>query len=846
MERIAVLYAEDNPTDARLTIRHLQRHAPHFVPTLATSARECLERLDRETFDLIVLDYQLPDRDGLQILGEIIARRLEVPVVMVTGSGDPEIAVRALKAGAFDYVVKRGDYLFTLPAVMQDAIARFRASVRARLRRKIRVLQAEADRAAAEQAERNLSTLAPHITLETAGFASECMRLLESHPYDVLLTTYRLPDMDGLSLLKEIRMRGMTLPVVMVTAEADEEVAVQALKLGVCDYLVKREGYHQKLPSILENALAQHHLAREREALITLHELVQTVASSLDTPQIFARVIEGASTLLGAEKACLHLLSEDGSELVPVTWKGAPDETARQLRFRVGEGLVGQAARTGRALVARDLRDDPRALYREWAVETQAVAAVSVPLFAMDKLLGVLSVATRMQKEFSHEDRRLLAILADHTAVAIENARLYEEVQRAATQLEAKVEERTNALQAATAKVREASRHKSEFLANMSHELRTPLNSIIGFSELLEDQRFGSLNDKQQRYVRNIWAGGQHLLNLISDILDLSKVEAGKLDITPEVFSSEEGFTPVLSEIDPQLKAKGLTLELAVAPGLSVTADPTRFRQILFNLLSNAVKFTPEGGRITVTAHRVHGSECRVQGGTSAHEPSTMNYERIEDWVEIAVQDTGIGIKAEDMPKLFQEFTQLDSSLAKRHQGTGLGLALTKRLVELHGGQIRAESPGEGQGSTFIVTLPFHAPRSPQRRLLLVEDDTAFGEALAAVLERAGYAVEVIGDGREALSRLEQSPPDVLLLDMVLPGCDGRDVLASLRGREGTRRLPVIAITGVLADLEEEIRTLGADDFLTKPFSTTVLLDVIGRFVGRAHGGLSTETPRST
>ncbi|HEY4719082.1 MAG TPA: response regulator, partial [Candidatus Methylomirabilis sp.] len=159
MERIAVLYAEDNPTDARLTIRHLQRHAPHFVPTLATSARECLERLDRETFDLIVLDYQLPDRDGLQILGEIIARRLEVPVVMVTGSGDPEIAVRALKAGAFDYVVKRGDYLFTLPAVMQDAIARFRASVRARLRRKIRVLQAEADRAAAEQAERNLSTL---------------------------------------------------------------------------------------------------------------------------------------------------------------------------------------------------------------------------------------------------------------------------------------------------------------------------------------------------------------------------------------------------------------------------------------------------------------------------------------------------------------------------------------------------------------------------------------------------------------------------------------------------------------------------------------------------------------
>jgi CheY-like chemotaxis protein len=263
-----------------------------------------------------------------------------------------------------------------------------------------------------------------------------------------------------------------------------------------------------------------------------------------------------------------------------------------------------------------------------------------------------------------------------------------------------------------------------------------------------------------------------------------------------------------------------------------VTADPTRFRQILFNLLSNAVKFTPEGGRITVIARRVHGSECRVQGGTSAHEPSTMNYERIEDWVEIAVEDTGIGIKAEDMPKLFQEFTQLDSSLAKRHQGTGLGLALTKRLVELHGGQIRAESPGEGQGSTFIVTLPFHAPRSPRPRLLLVDDDMDFGEALAAVLERAGYAVEVVGDGREALAKLAQSLPDILLLDMVLPGCDGRDVLASLREREGTRRLPVIAITGVLADLEEEIRTLGADEFLTKPFAVPTLLEVLARYLG--------------
>jgi PAS domain S-box-containing protein len=229
-----------------------------------------------------------------------------------------------------------------------------------------------------------------------------------------------------------------------------------------------------------------------------------------------------------------------------------------------------------------------------------------------------------------------------------------------------------------------ASRHKSEFLSNMSHELRTPLNSVIGFSQLLQAKTGGALTEKQARYVSNILTSGRHLLTLINDILDLSKVEAGKVELQPEPFALPEALAGILTDIRPQAKAKGVELQLEMdnAPSL-LTADPVRFKQILLNLLSNAVKFTPDGGKVTV----------------SARPPQ-------DGFVEIAVTDTGIGIKTEDTPRLFQPFTQLEAASTKQYQGTGLGLALTKKLVELHGGTIAVSSEGVGKGTTFSVRLP--------------------------------------------------------------------------------------------------------------------------------------------
>jgi signal transduction histidine kinase len=239
-----------------------------------------------------------------------------------------------------------------------------------------------------------------------------------------------------------------------------------------------------------------------------------------------------------------------------------------------------------------------------------------------------------------------------------------------------------NALQATKQGVEAASRAKSEFLANMSHELRTPLNSIIGFSEVLHDQTYGPLTPKQTKYVGNVLTAGQHLLSLINDILDISKVEAGKMTVETRSFSVRPMLDNVLILVKERALKRGLALSLEAPADLTVSADERMFKQILFNLLSNAVKFTEPGGRVAVTAERAGDDLC------------------------VSVADTGIGIKHEDQARVFKEFEQLDSGYDRMHQGTGLGLALTRKFVELHGGRIWVESEGEGKGSTFRFTFP--------------------------------------------------------------------------------------------------------------------------------------------
>jgi signal transduction histidine kinase len=397
--------------------------------------------------------------------------------------------------------------------------------------------------------------------------------------------------------------------------------------------------------------------------------------------------------------------------------------------FRLGEGVAGKVFQSGEAFLVEDLQQHPE--LNQMAQKDGVRSVASIPVRSRERMVGVMSLLGHGQRRFAPAEIDLLTAIGNQIGTAIENARLYQEVRLAAVELEATVETRTLELQRTNVALRqalhraeEASRAKSQFLATMSHELRTPLNPIIGFSELLEDQQFGGLNEKQRQYVSRVLTSARHLLSLINGVLDLAKVEAGRSELELDPLHLPQALKTSCEGIRPQAAAKGIELHLNIesAPR-TLVADASRIRHILDHLLSNAIKFTPPVGKVTLSARRVQGSGAtassaepfRVQGGSNlVDEPSTMNHERHGDFVEISVTDTGIGIKTEDLPKLFRPFTQLDASLTRKHQGTGLGLALTKKLVELHGGTIQAESGGPGQGSTFTVILPLEGPAGDQ------------------------------------------------------------------------------------------------------------------------------------
>jgi signal transduction histidine kinase len=300
---------------------------------------------------------------------------------------------------------------------------------------------------------------------------------------------------------------------------------------------------------------------------------------------------------------------------------------------------------------------------RENLIESGIRAVLAVPMVRESQLIGCLGVTRNRPGEFPAETIELLRTFATQSALAIQNARLFHEIEDKSRQLEA------------------ASRHKSEFLANMSHELRTPLNAVIGFSEVLLQRMFGELNDKQDEYLKDIYASGQHLLSLINDILDLSKIEAGRMELTLAPFHLPSVLENAVILVRERAGRHGIALKLHLDPGLGeLVGDERKVKQVLLNLLSNAVKFTPDGGRIDLKAFQGDGA------------------------VEISVSDTGIGIAPEDQAAIFEEFRQVGSDERKR-EGTGLGLTLAKKFVDLHGGRIRVESAA-GRGSTFTFTLP--------------------------------------------------------------------------------------------------------------------------------------------
>jgi PAS domain S-box-containing protein len=371
------------------------------------------------------------------------------------------------------------------------------------------------------------------------------------------------------------------------------------------------------------------------------------------------------------------------------------------------------------------------------------------------------------------------------------------------------------AIQRLNDQLRVANQHKSEFLANMSHELRTPLNAILGFSDLLIDD----VNEKfdavaRRRFLGQINSSGRHLLALINDILDLSKVEAGQMILRLENVVVQDVVREVINTIEPLASKKSLQLESHMDGVGQVPADAGKLKQMLLNLVSNAVKFTNEGGRVTISA------------------------KRLSDVIDISVADTGIGIAAADRKHLFEEFHQVDSSISRQQEGTGLGLALTKRFVQLHGGAISVVSE-RGKGSVFTIRLPLvqrdteipavASGASDTRPLVLVvEDNLQAANLLKRYLDRGGFRTVVAVSGTEAVAKARELLPVAITLDILLPGIDGWNVLTELKHDEATRDIPVVVISVV--DDPELGRALGAIDYLVKPVDGNALLQRLAKY----------------
>ena len=575
----------------------------------------------------------------------------------------------------------------------------------------------------------------------------------------------------------------------------------------------KLEEYSRTLEQRVEERTRK--LSEALNELRALNEIGQTVSSTLDLPTVLTSIVSHAVQLSGTDAGAMYEYDEPKEEFHLRASHRMEEELVQALQanpIRFGQGTVGRAAATREPVQIADILDEQDSGANPARLVLRTLdyrALLAIPLLREGRVMGGLSVYRREAGSFSTEVVNLLQTLATQSVLAIQNARLFREIEDKSRQLE------------------NASRYKSEFLASMSHELRTPLNAIIGYSEMLEEEA-GDLG--QEGFIpdlQKIHGAGKHLLSLINNVLDLSKIEAGKMDLYLENFDVASMTQEVVATVKPLVEKNGNTLEVHYADGLgTMRADLTKLRQTLFNLLSNACKFT-ERGTVTLRAGResVNGDE----------------------WISFSVRDTGIGMSPEQTSKLFQAFTQADASTTRKYGGTGLGLAISRKFCQMMGGDISVAST-PGHGSTFTARLPAAvvereaasltragetaatAPRVAEGAptVLVIDDDLTVHDLLSRFLNKEGLRMVAARSGEEGIRLARELRPAVITLDVLMPGMDGWAVLTALKADPDLSDIPVIVLS--IVDEKQMGYALGAADYLTKPIDWERLAAVLEKF----------------
>jgi signal transduction histidine kinase/ActR/RegA family two-component response regulator len=572
-------------------------------------------------------------------------------------------------------------------------------------------------------------------------------------------------------------------------------------------------------------------LAEERRDLELLNATGAKLASQLDLEAVVQTVTDAATRLSGAQFGAFFYtkVNPEGGVWTLYTLSGAPREAFAKLGHPRDTPIFAPTFKGEPPVRIADVKQDPR--YGQWAPHhgmppghLPVCSYLAVPVVARSgEVLGGLFFGHAQPGVFTERAERLVVGIAAQAAIAIDNARLYEAARRDA-------DERARLLaaeQAARTEVERVNMVKDEFLATLSHELRTPLNAVLGWANFLQSRGGddADLHRGLETIVRNARAQAQ----LIEDLLDMSRIVSGKIRLDVQRLDLSPIVEAALDSVRPSIEAKQLRLRKTLDPNAGpIFGDPNRLQQIIWNLLSNAVKFTPRGGRLDVIVQRVNSH------------------------VEITVHDSGQGISPEFLPHIFERFRQADSSSKRRYGGLGLGLAIVKQLVDLHGGTIRAESPGEGQGTTFVIDLPLRALREDAGRahpttdrfpvlrppgvslagtsVLIVDDENDARELVGSVLAAVGAEVWMAASVEEGLEIIGRQHPDVVVSDIGMPERDGYDLIRAIRALPAAAggRTPAIALTA-FARSEDRTRAMlaGYQVHVAKPIEPQELIATI-------------------
>jgi PAS domain S-box-containing protein len=588
------------------------------------------------------------------------------------------------------------------------------------------------------------------------------------------------------------------------------------------------------LHDISQQKRAEKAIKRQNEYLAALHETTLGLMSRLEVSDLLEALIVRAGQLLEMPHGFIYLVEAEGAVFECKVGVGIFSEHIGD-QLKPGEGLAGQVWQTGQPLTIAD--------YDAWAGRAAHIAynligaVAGVPLTQnanlttqATEIIGVIGLASEATspQTFGQDEIELLSRFAQLASIALDNARLYSAAQQEITEHK----QTQTALEKAKEAAEAANRYKSTFLANMSHELRTPLNAIIGYSEMLQEEATEVGQSEFVPDLAKINTAGKHLLTLIDDILDLSKIEAGKVELFLETFDIATVVADIVHTIHPLVEKNQNTLLIRHENNLGLMyADLTKVRQIVFNLLSNACKFTDQG-HITLAVERQPG------------DPS--------DTILVQVTDTGIGLSPDQVERLFEEFTQADASTTRKYGGTGLGLAISRRFCEMMGGQIAVKSE-LGQGTTFTIRLPaqvvkpeptivpsapnteslvreemWPSPADANRTVLVIDDDPTTRDLMQRFLSKEGFQVITAADGDTGLHIAQQLHPLAITLDVMMPGMDGWSVLTTLKADPDLADIPVIMLT-IVSDKNMGY-ALGASDYLLKPIRRERLVTILEKY----------------